>query len=606
MSRLVPLILAPILVTFSPSNAQNAGSLLRYSVDLANQADDLFHVTLNPPPLSDSDSIYSFTAFAPGVHQVLDFGRFVKSFEAFDKSGASVSTTRRSTNDWAISAPRRVTEIRYQMEDSFDAQVEKHVIYPMSGTGIEPEYIAINTHGLFGYFVNLRSNPVTIDLKHDPDWVVGTALDPNSDGLYAADSYYHLADSPILLGNLTTASRKVGEIDVDVFVYSPNPVITADSILAIAGDVLEATYEFIGYAPVDRYAFLMYFNDSDARERNPALQAGGALEHSYSSTYALPAVPEALPIIRSVIAHEFLHILTPLHLRSEIIAEWDYSRPTAEDKHLWLYEGVTEWAAGVMQLRGGLIDIDEYLRVMSQKITSSEQYESDWSLARLSAEWFTDEGSGKYGDIYQLGPLTAMCLDLRILELSNGERGLRETFFELMERYGRDRPFNNDTFFDELVEVTYPEIRSFIDNHIARRQPLDYQRYLDLVGVRYTEVRPSEDPTPQFGLRLAGSADHRLAIAGFSKEHEPFGLKKGDVILRIFDQELTAHNTDSVFAKKEDLKSGDSYTIRVERDGEELEFEGRLVPQFDYHVLEVDKNASDAQKRMRRIWSSNR
>ncbi|MDX1741033.1 MAG: hypothetical protein R3178_07055 [Rhodothermales bacterium] len=351
--RHVTLLATILLLSVSnrPASGQDA---FMYQVDVQDQRSDLFHVTLTTPALSPADSVYSFTAFAPGVHQVLDFGRFVVSFHAFDAEGNEIPTERRSTNDWAISDPTRVTEIRYDMQDSFDADVEGNVVSPMSGTGIEPAYVAINTHGLFGYFVEHRSAPTSVELRYPDGWIVGTALGTDQDGRYVADSFYHLADSPILLGDLSTASRRLGDIEVQAYVYSPDPSIDADTVMVIADDVLQAAYDFIGYSPVDRYVFLMYFADEDARKRNRSFIGGGALEHSYSSTYALPAMPEMLHFLTDVVAHEFMHILSPLHLRSEIIAEWDYSRPTGDDKHLWLYEGVTEWTAHTMQLRGGI------------------------------------------------------------------------------------------------------------------------------------------------------------------------------------------------------------------------------------------------------------
>lgn len=605
MPRIIPLLPVLMLVAslVQPARAQGA---FDYRVDLTNPDDDLFHVRLQTPALGPADSLYSFTAFAPGVHQVLDFGRFVTAFQALDATGAEIPTARRATNDWFISDPTRVAEIRYAMEDSFDAEVESHVVYPMSGTGIEPGYAAINTHGLFGYFVHHRAAPTTVALRYPDGWTVGTALGTDTAGRYVADSYYHLADSPILVGNLSTATRQLGDIRVEAYVFSPDPAITADTVLALADDILQAAYAFVGYAPVDRYAFLMYFNDEEARARNPSFAAAGALEHSYSSTYALPAQPEMLPILADVVAHEFMHILTPLHLRSEVIAEWDYSRPTGEDQHLWLYEGVTEWMAHIMQLRGGLTDVDEFLDTMSGKIRASEQFESDWSLTRLSAEWFTEEGRGLYGDIYQLGPLTAMCLDLRLLDLSDGERGLRDVLLDLMEQYGTDRPFDNATFFDEFGAATYPEVEAFIEAHIRQRQPLDFGACLAPVGIRYTARQPAADPTPRLGLRLQPTPEGRLAIGGFSRNHEPFGLREGDVILELFGEEVTMESSRQVLGHLAEMQGGDPYTIRVARDGEELELTGRLATPYDYHVLAVDPDATAEQRRLRQIWQTNR
>ncbi|MDX1741034.1 MAG: hypothetical protein R3178_07060, partial [Rhodothermales bacterium] len=121
-----------------------------------------------------------------------------------------------------------------------------------------------------------------------------------------------------------------------------------------------------------------------------------------------------------------------------------------------------------------------------------------------------------------------MCLDLRLLELSDGKRGLRDVFVEMMNRYGKDRPFDNETFFDEFVAATYPEIETFIEDHIRHRKPLDFSRFMAPVGVDYMQSRPDEDAAPQFGLELTGTPDGRLAVSGFAREHEPFGLQGVD------------------------------------------------------------------------------
>ena len=57
-----------------------------YKIDLTKANDDLFYVTVYPDELGNENRYFNFVAFAPGVHQVLDYGRFVKSF--------SVSITR--------------------------------------------------------------------------------------------------------------------------------------------------------------------------------------------------------------------------------------------------------------------------------------------------------------------------------------------------------------------------------------------------------------------------------------------------------------------------------------------------------------------------------
>jgi len=441
-----------------------------------------------------------------------------------------------------------------------------------------------------------------MEINYNPEWKIGTALEKEN-GYYVADSYYHLADSPILLGDLTTASSMIGDIEVEVFVYSENDTINADTVLYLAKDVLNAAVEFTKYAPVNRYSFLMYFLNDETYKRN-GLHGGGALEHSYSSTYAFQAKPEFMFMLRDVIAHEFMHILTPLNLRSGIIANFDYSKPSSEDKHVWLYEGVTEWVSLIMLLRSGVDDIESHLSAISRKLRNSESYDTAYSLTRISKEWSTDEGNKQYGNIYQRGAVTAELLDIRLLELSGGTRGLREVYLDLIKLYGKEKPFDNEKFFDVIVKMTYPEIEEFIKDYIRGTAILPYQAYFDKLGIKYIFSQPSENKTPVFGLHLGSSDGEHLSINGFSRVHKDFGLKEGDIILKVFGEDVSLENANEVIERKSNMEPGDTYEVTVKRGDEELTFTGTLFERMDYHIFNVDENPTGQQKEFRNVWSS--
>src|SRR6476619_7757196 len=63
---------------------------LAYSIDLNRRADDLFHVTLRVTGLGPDNAIYQFASTAPGTYQVMDIGRYVKAFVAYDAQGRRV------------------------------------------------------------------------------------------------------------------------------------------------------------------------------------------------------------------------------------------------------------------------------------------------------------------------------------------------------------------------------------------------------------------------------------------------------------------------------------------------------------------------------------
>ena len=273
---------------FVSGNAQTitGGSAVQitYEVNLTNYQDDLFHVTVNVDGLSIENNIYNMPATVPGTYSNLNFGRFVKSFKAYDKDGNELQTEKISTNRWRIANADKLAMLDYDIEDTFDTEVGDNKVIPMAGRGINDEFIVLNTFAVMGYFEGLQTNPVKVKLDYKSDWTVGTSLTIDENGYFFAETYDHLADTPILMGELTTASTTVNDIKVGVYVYSPDTTINADKIMEMAEALLQSSSEFIGYSPVTHYNFLMCFLDQESFIAN-GFMGGGALEHSYSSLF---------------------------------------------------------------------------------------------------------------------------------------------------------------------------------------------------------------------------------------------------------------------------------------------------------------------------------
>jgi len=257
------LLLIIFLIYFVSVNSQtiSGGSpvQLTYNVNLTNYQDDLFHVIVDVEGLSSENDIYNLPATVPGTYSNLNFGRFVKSFKAYDKDGNELQTEKTSTNQWRIADVDKLARLDYDIEDTFDTEIEDNKVIPMAGTGINNEFIVLNTFAVMGYFEGLQTIPVKVKLDFKSDWTVGTSLTMDENGYYTAETYDHLSDNPIFMGELTTASTTVNDIKVGVYVYAPDTTINADIIMGFAEDLLQSSSEFIGYSPVTHYNFLMCF-----------------------------------------------------------------------------------------------------------------------------------------------------------------------------------------------------------------------------------------------------------------------------------------------------------------------------------------------------------
>jgi predicted metalloprotease with PDZ domain len=462
-------------------------SPIGYAIDVTDRADDQFKVTAWVSGLTPDNAVYQFAATAPGTYQVMDIGRFVRSFEAFDSVGKPVPVEHVSVNQWKLGDAPGVRTIRYSIAETWDTKVDRHQVYLMCGTSMEQDHVLINPHAVIGYPTGMQARPIRLRIRYPASWKAGTALERDRGGAYLAEDYDQLVDSPILLGRLSEARTQVTGVPIRIFTYSKTGKIKSAQLLRAMDGMLQAAGRFLGKLPVDRYTFLYHFEDRPA----------GAWEHSLSSEYVLQESEFTDSVgryITDIAAHEFFHVVTPLNIHSEIIEHFNFVTPVPS-QHLWLYEGTTEWAAHAMQLRSGLESPEEYLKKVIQKMRIDRaNFDSTYSLRELALTSYSDSGQAQYPNIYMRGALTAGLLDIRLLELSGGTRGLQDLIADLTRKYGKRRAFPEATLVDTIVAMTYPEIRDFFDRYVWESERLPIAEYYGKMGIRLV-VDP--DGTPE-------------------------------------------------------------------------------------------------------------
>ena len=565
----------------------------KFIIDLSDTTTHTFNITLYPEQLTDKNKIYQFAASAPGTYELMDIGKYVKSFHAFDNAGKEIPTKQVTTNQWEISTPTQTKKVEYSVSDTWHSKTKTHAIYLMSGSSLEKDNSLINPHCLLGYFEGMQSEPVYVKINHPAGWETGTALTQNSEGYYVADTYDRVVDSPILLGRLSEAETKIGKCLIKIYTYSKTDMVKSSDILASVTDILNAEDKFTDGLPVDHYTFLFHFEDV----------TNGAWEHSYSSEYIYKEMPiEELVkgTLHGFIAHEFFHIITPLNIHSQLVEPFNFVTPVMS-QHLWFYEGTTEWAAWILQLRAGLISLDDYLRNTRTELLTSEYFRKDLSLRDLSlnAYKFPDQ----YQNIYLKGPVTAALLDIEILKLSDGKKGLREVILDLSKKYGVRKTFDEDKFFDEIASMTYPEIKTFIDKYIIHAEPLPLKEYFSWLGIDYEELRGIDSTKFELGFGI-GVAGQRIVIASVPDTNSTL-MRTGDIINKLYDTPITIESAQTAFMQLHGKKPGDEIKLVLTRDGKDFDVLWKLVPAQKKHYFEVLPSPTPDQLALRDAWLHN-
>jgi len=568
----------------------------KFYLNLNDRSTDLFTVTLITQQLSPENRIYQFASTAPGTYNKMNIGRFVKSFKAFGGDGKEIEAKQQSVNQWSLSDPEKVKKIVYQIDDTWDYPADSSWIYPMCGSAVDTNYVVINGQCVFGYFHGMQSEPIEVKIEYPDTWTLGTALSMNEDGYYEAEDYDQIVDSPMLLGKLTKASAEISGADIEIYTYSKTGLLESGDILTSVENILKAEDKFTNGLPVDHYTFLFHFENLSA----------GAWEHSYSSFYVFRE--DSLDKLNKqgfndYIAHEFFHIVTPLNIHSELVEKFNFEKPVMS-KHLWLYEGVTEWASHIMLLRDSLMSIEDYEHMLQQKMNQYQGYNNNISLTYLGEH--SAEMSDQYPNIYMKGALAAGLLDIRLLELSNGKKGLREVINELAEVYGPNRSFSEKTFFDDFIDMTYPDIKDFIEKYIAGTEPLPIKEYYNKIGINYMEQGSYDSSNVSLGIHV-GFDKGSFIVAKVSEDSPNYSIfKSGDIINKVEGKEITLENIQQLISDvRKTKKVGDSLKMTIIRDGNPVDLNLVLTAARQKNIFSVNENAAAAQVALRNIWLRN-
>ena len=113
-------------------------------------------------------------------------------------------------------------------------------------------------------------------------------------------------------------------------------------------------------------------------------------------------------------------------------------------EHLWLYEGMTEYSAGLVQIKYGIIDLDTYIGMIHDKIVAASKFKDTLPITLMSKHVVEKEYHDQYNNVYQKGALIGMCLDMKLRKLSGGAYGIQDMLQDLSKIYGKDKAFQDD------------------------------------------------------------------------------------------------------------------------------------------------------------------
>lgn len=552
------------------------------TIDLLHVENDRVKVTMQFPATNQKTVIFNIPKIVPGTYSSDNYGQFIENFEAVDTQGNPLPTKRLDDNRWEIAQAARLKAIHYEVNDTFDMEREGGVFSP-AGTNIEKDRnFMLNLHGFVGYLDGMENLSYTLHIERPSHFYPGTALDFESKNTasnttvddFKLERYFEVTDNPIMYAKPDTLSFSTGGMQIVLALYSATGKYKAEDLRPVVVKTMTAQKRFLGEIDnTDKYAILLYLSD----DSKPDARGTGALEHNRSTVVVFSESISQQNLERSivdVVSHEFFHILTPLNVHSEEIHNFNYNHPKMS-KHLWMYEGVTEYFAQLFQVNQGLCSREEFFERMAEKINTSKQFDDTVPFTLMSENILTDEHKNSFYNVYQKGALIAMCLDIKLRELSQGETGLLDVMRKLGRKYGKHKPFEDEMLFEEIIALTYPEIQHFFETYVAGETPIPYNEFLQKVGLVLKEgtVETSyflKGNIPYFDLDTdTGKIVFRKRL-NYNSFLRALGIQGGDVFMALNGNPISLENIRQQVLESIHWPAGKEVSVTIGREGQTL------------------------------------
>ena len=591
---------------------KTASEEVKVTIDLVNVKEDKVQVTVIPPAFTTNEVIYQIPKTVPGTYSSDNYGKYIEGFKAFDKKGNELETIKSDDNTWKITNGKTLSKVTYLVNDTYDTETGrgfgKEEVFSPAGTNIlVGTNFMLNNHSFVGYFNGKTEIKYNLTISHPENLVGTTSLEDVNKSttldVFNVARYFDVTDNPIMYSKSDFVTFMVDGMEILFSVYSPNGVHTAKSLSADLEKMMRAQKAFLGKINNNKkYTILLYLSDM---EKDDA-KGFGALEHHTSTTVVFP---EAMPAgmlgkqLIDVVSHEFFHIVTPLSIHSKEIQYFDYNNPKMS-KHLWMYEGVTEYFANLFQINQGLIEEDEFYQRMVGKIDNASKMNDTMSFTEMSANVLEKPYKDQYLNVYEKGALIGMCIDIIIREKSNGERGILDMMQKLSAEYGTNKPFDDEELFGKIVSITYPEVGAFLKTYVEGTTPINYDEFLAKVGVGKVKIQVPTNPflngqTPYVSVNQSKEI-YVLPNTDLNDFFKSLNIKGGDVLLAFNEKAYNVDNIYDMVMESQNWKVDDAISVKIKRDGAEQTITGKV--KLSTEEAESYQTSDSSKLKLKESW----
>ncbi|SEO86139.1 Predicted metalloprotease, contains C-terminal PDZ domain [Luteibacter sp. UNC138MFCol5.1] len=442
---------------------------LTLHVDLSDASRHLYHVR-ESIPVKPGHAILYYPKWIPGVHAPSGPLSNVAGF-IVTGNGKRIPWRRDLKEMYAfhVDVPEGVDKL----DLTFD--------YLAPAT---PNYIPLSFNEVAFYPAGYYTSQITVQptLKLPAGWKFASALETASQSgdevSFRPVSFENLVDSPVMTGKYFTridlAPGQPTQVHLNITGDTAAGVKATEDQIAKQRALIVQANKLFGAHHYDHYDFLLVTSDHTGHF---------GLEHHQSSDDRLFANfltdPDANAAAGTLLPHEYIHSWNGKFRRPADLWTPTFTEPMQDDL-LWVYEGMTDYWAGVLTARSGIWTTEQWRDSLAGIAADmSARTGREWRSLQDTADGIPLSSRGTTGwtnlrrssDYYPEGQLLWLDVDTKIRDLSGGKHTLDEfarAFFGMDNGSYKPKTYTFDDVISTLNGVQPYDWATFL------RQRLDY------------------------------------------------------------------------------------------------------------------------------------
>lgn len=505
--------------------------MITYHVAFTSLKRQIIHLSIQAV-FDKDEAVWTLPKWRPGRYAFQSYHLNIADINCTLENGEKVEVLPVDTHSWRIIGKKNH---KYVLSYSYYA---KHI--DAGGTYLDEEYVLFNGIHCLLYQKDKEQDECQVHLTLPPNFQISRNWNKDDHESYRFSSFHELVDSPFIAAQeLIHYEFHIKDLSVSLwFMGTVKPDLSK-----IEKDFIqfsEAHLSIFGSFPVEEYHYLFWMLPYKFYH---------GVEHKDSTMIVLGPSYHLMNSVNyrtflELSSHEFFHVWNVKAIRPADLLPYDYSAANYSELH-YITEGVTTYYGDLTLWKSQIWGVEEWIESVNKELkryylTPGKDYVSLEESSFTS--WVNGYQSKGYParkiSFYNKGYLTAMLLDLEIMEGTNFQQSMDVVLHRLYQEFGiEEKGYTGEDYKRISEEVAQKDLSTFFQYFISGTRDLyaHLEKLANYMGFILTDHRPASTSLAWYGLQTQPDSKGMTSVKAVwpSSSAESAGMHLDDTLVAI-------------------------------------------------------------------------